>query len=571
MNEFIRKILNQLKELWSKWSNTQKIILFSVIGVSLLAVILLIAFTGKPGMVPLLSSPIQDEVIFNRIVVKLDEEIPGQFQVGSDNVILVSDQKTKRRMIGVLMREDLIPEETDPWAIIDLDRWTLTDFERKVNLRRAITDRLEQFIEALDYVDAAQVMIDLPENSLFTEDQKEYTASIQITPKPGFDNDPERRKKLEGIQKLVRLSISGLQDENIVITDQSGRIMNDFEGLAEVDRLELTSRELKQKQKLEQDYKREVLAALREFYTSDRLTIIKLDIDFDTSKETSHTKEHFPITMIPDNPRTPYDESEKVVSATISAEESERHWKGTGINPEGPPGQEGQTPPDYKDLSNYVGELDEEKTIRNEAINVKETAREERPWNIKRLTVGIAIDGITQWRYDEKGEVVILPDGSIEREYIPVPDEELDKVEALVEGAVGYSQERGDVVTVEHLRKDRRAQFKDEDDLFRRRKQTRETIFWALIGIGALLVIAILARMFSKYLERKRLEREEELARQHQAMREAALRSAEEAGEDVELSIEERARQEMQENAVNMAREHPEDVAQLIRTWLMEE
>ena len=140
-----------------------------------------------------------------------------------------------------------------------------------------------------------------------------------------------------------------------------------------------------------------------------------------------------------------------------------------------------------------------------------------------------------------------------------------------MEGAVGYSQERGDVVTVEHLRKDRRAQFKDEDDLFRRRKQTRETIFWALIGIGALLVIAILARMFSKYLERKRLEREEELARQHQAMREAALRSAEEAGEDVELSIEERARQEMQENAVNMAREHPEDVAQLIRTWLMEE
>jgi flagellar M-ring protein FliF len=54
-------------------------------------------------------------------------------------------------------------------------------------------------------------------------------------------------------------------------------------------------------------------------------------------------------------------------------------------------------------------------------------------------------------------------------------------------------------------------------------------------------------------------------------MREAALRSAEEAGMEVEMSIEERARQEMQENAINMAREHPEDVAQLIRTWLMEE
>ena len=81
----------------------------------------------------------------------------------------------------------------------------------------------------------------------------------------------------------------------------------------------------------------------------------------------------------------------------------------------------------------------------------------------------------------------------------------------------------------------------------------------------------IFFRMLSKYLERKRREKEEELARQHQAMREAALRSAEEQGMEVELSIEDRARQEMQENAVNMAREHPEDVAQLIRTWLVEE
>jgi flagellar M-ring protein FliF len=37
---------------------------------------------------------------------------------------------------------------------------------------------------------------------------------------------------------------------------------------------------------------------------------------------------------------------------------------------------------------------------------------------------------------------------------------------------------------------------------------------------------------------------------------------------DVEMSVAERARLEMQENAINMAREHPEEVAQLIRTWL---
>ena len=54
-------------------------------------------------------------------------------------------------------------------------------------------------------------------------------------------------------------------------------------------------------------------------------------------------------------------------------------------------------------------------------------------------------------------------------------------------------------------------------------------------------------------------------------MREAALRAAEEEGVDVELSLEEKARLELQENATNLARERPDDVAALLRTWLAEE
>jgi flagellar M-ring protein FliF len=84
-------------------------------------------------------------------------------------------------------------------------------------------------------------------------------------------------------------------------------------------------------------------------------------------------------------------------------------------------------------------------------------------------------------------------------------------------------------------------------------------------------LIFIVFRLVSREIERRRRLREEELARQHQAMREAALRSAEEETSEVEMSVEDRARLELQEHAINIAREHPEDVAQLIRTWLMEE
>ena len=65
--------------------------------------------------------------------------------------------------------------------------------------------------------------------------------------------------------------------------------------------------------------------------------------------------------------------------------------------------------------------------------------------------------------------------------------------------------------------------------------------------------------------------REEELARQQQAMREAALRAAEEESAQLELSPEDRARKELMEHASQMAKEKPEIVAQLLRTWMAEE
>jgi flagellar M-ring protein FliF len=289
------------------------------------------------------------------------------------------------------------------------------------------------------------------------------------------------------------------------------------------------------------------------------------------SKQTVKTEEHFPVTMKKDNPRTPFDESEVVPSITLSKEVKEEHFEGTGFNPEGPPGQEGQTPPAYKDLSNLVGKYDQSSLIQNEVVNKKSTFEEKSPWSIERITTGVAIDGVWRRVYNEKGEVEVNPDGSIKREYIPVSEEDLRKAESLIKDAVGYNRDRGDSVTVEHIPFDRTAQFAAEDEQLRRQRQLRTTIISVIIGIGAIIFAAILYRLIAKELERRRRLREEELARQHQAMREAALRRAEEEGAEVELSVEERARMEMQENAINMAREHPEDVAQLIRTWLLEE
>ena len=155
--------------------------------------------------------------------------------------------------------------------------------------------------------------------------------------------------------------------------------------------------------------------------------------------------------------------------------------------------------------------------------------------------------------------------------YTPVSDEDLAKALTLVQHAVGYSTARGDTVTVQHIPFDRSDEFKAEDAEYRRQQQIQQTLLYSIIALIILIAAFFIYRAIAKELERRRRLREEELARQHQAMREQTLRQAEEEGIDVEMSVQERARMEMQENAKNMAREHPEDVANLIRTWLAEE
>ncbi|MEJ5189158.1 MAG: flagellar basal-body MS-ring/collar protein FliF, partial [Breznakiellaceae bacterium] len=400
-------------------------------------------------------------------------------------------------------------------------------------------------------------------------DQNPVTASVIITPRPGSDITTNR-KKIEGIQKILKFAVEGLKDENIVITDQNGLVLNDFAGMADLDRLEITKREQRLVQSLEAQYRAAVLKALQQIYTPDRVRDLNIKIEMDMSKKSIQTEEFFPITLKPDNPDTPYDDSEITPSITRSQSSSTTKWEGTGFNPEGPAGVEGQTPPAFKDMSNLYGKVEQTTLTKNEEINRRQI-QEDRSPTINRVTVSVNIDGRWKLKYNEKGEPIINPDNSLAREYIPIPEEELKKAQALVQDAIGYNRARGDSVTVQNIQFDRTKQFAEEDAAYLRRRQFQTTMVLLLAGIALLLLSFIIFRIVSRELERRRRLREEELSRQHQMMRESALRQAEEEGVEVSMSVEERKRLELQENAINMAKEHPEDVAQLIRTWLMEE
>lgn len=567
MNEQFKNLKTKLGTLWGRWTGVQKGIIIGVTVLALVLVVVLMRWSSKPTTAPVLDMAITDTELRDKILLRLNEE-NVKTSVSSDGIISVSDEKTARRMRSILIREDLIPKNASPWAIFDVERWTRTDFERKIDVRRAVIEEVRRHIKALDDIDDASVVVNMPEKALFQSEQNPVTASVVLYPAPGSDVS-SNRKKVEGIQKILKLAVEGLKDENITIADNTGAVLNDFGAMKDMDRLSLIERQQRLIAKLEREYESKILIALQKIYGIDRVRELNIKIDMDMSERSAVTRELRPTVLKADNPSTPYDDSEIVKSITVSSETAQTIWEGSGINPEGPSGVEGQTASSYKDASNITGRSTQTINKTNEEISRRDSTEVISP-ELGRRTVSVNIDGSWIKKRDDKGNYIIK-DGSIEREYIEIPDAELRQTVKIVQDAIGFDATRKDSVTVANIKIDRTGQFDEEDAAYFRAQQRQKVILLSLAGIALVLLLFILYRIVRRELERRRRIKEEEALRQAQLERERILWEAEQANADVSMTVEERHRLELQENAINIAREHPEDVALLIRTWLMEE
>lgn len=570
MNEWFKNMIEKFQNFWKTSSVIVKVI---VIGIALAvvgAVIFAVNVSGSDSTVRLFPQAVTDESVRNQILDRVAQE-NVQVYVNDEGVISVNDEKTARRIRTLLSVEGLAPSNYDPFAEFYNRSWSTTDAEQNVRRKNAISAALKQHLESLSDIDVAFVTLVLPDKALFASEQNPVTASIAIRPSRTSDILSDRRK-VKGIQDYILKAVEGLSAENLTIIDQNGHILNDFEGMAESDRVSIIEKQQKLIRKMEAQLEAKVLAALQNNYTSDRITDVIAHYEMDMSEKHSDSTIYSPIQIRPDNPDTPYDDSEYRDTLPISQQTVTKEWQGTGYNPEGPAGVEGQTPPVYSDVSNVIGKSTETGVSQNNVINTTHITEKVAP-QPGRITISANIDGVWKLKKDPKTHEYIIneEDGSLVREYTPISPEDLAKIKEYVEAAVGFSKSRNDIVTITNIPIDHTQEFREFDEAYFKKLQTRRTILLVLAAVAVVLIGFILFRIISKEIERRRRAREEELLRQQQLAREQALWEAKDEAQTVTMSVEESRRAELQENAINMAKEHPEDVAMLIRTWLMEE
>ena len=105
--------------------------------------------------------------------------------------------------------------------IFDKGDFTSTKEDKKIRLTRAINGELARLIRKIKPIENASVFISIPEQTMFASNQKPVTATVQIVIPSGEKLD---QLKVKAISNLLLGSVSGLEAENISITDTNGNV-----------------------------------------------------------------------------------------------------------------------------------------------------------------------------------------------------------------------------------------------------------------------------------------------------------------------------------------------------------
>ena len=105
--------------------------------------------------------------------------------------------------------------------IFDKGDFTSTKEDKKIRLTRAVNGELSRLIRKIKPIENASVFISIPQETMFTSQQKPITATVQIVIPAGEKLEP---LKVKAITNLLLGSVAGLENENVSITDTNGNV-----------------------------------------------------------------------------------------------------------------------------------------------------------------------------------------------------------------------------------------------------------------------------------------------------------------------------------------------------------
>lgn len=504
----MNNVLESIKGTWGKLSRPMQLgVGVFVLGV-FLSLVLLGLFSRTEYQVLFSSLGVEDA---GAVVSALQERgTPYKLTDGGSTVWVPEEDVFESRI--ALATSGVPTGGVVGFEIFNTTRLGETEADRQLRYQWALQGELTRTIRQINEVADARIHIVLPRRSLFVQESQSATASVLLQLNPGAQLTAGQ---VRAIANLVATSVEGLTPENVTIVDSRGTVLNS-PSMMELggnvsDRFEM-------QWLYEQQLENSVVAMLERIYGFGNVVArINAVLDFAHLEQYNETF-------------SPINRGEGLVRSSQSAEES---YSGTSTGAGGVPGVDSNVP-GYVFLEEEGGttEWQRSEDITNYELNRTETWTTTPPGQVTNLAVSVWING-------------------------DLTPTQLASIEESVIRATGLRTDRGDNVYVASVPFEVSPFVGDLPTL---EVSTGVPLYW-VIALGILLLLALLFVVFRK---KSPVPEEVPVAASLDIVVDDEL-------PERALTPEERERQTMRKQIEKLAEEKPEDVASLMRTWLVDD
>ena len=529
MKQNLTRTLTRLRTTFMSFTPGQRVV--AVIGGAalVLAAVMVLRWVATPNFAPLYSNLAAEDA--SAIIDELDAQgVPYELAGGGSTIMVPRDQVYSTR---ISLSGQGLPEQggDEGYSLLDNQDISTSEFQEQTDFKRAMEGELARTIEAVDGVNTAVVHLALPPAKVFTDEQDPPTASVLVDTTSGTTFGAEQ---VQAVVHLVASSVDGLEPEKVTVADSSGKVLSADDGAGG---LGASTRD-QQVASFQQQTSQRIQSMLDRVLGPGNSTVqVTADLDFDKSVSESTT-----YSAAADVPP---------LSASTTTEDYEGPAGGGGTT--GVVGPDGQMDPG----ANGAGEdstYNKESTTSDNAVNEVVEHRETAPGSVNSLHVGVVLDSAAAANQGV----------------------DTTAVRDLIAATVGIKAKRGDTVEVTAMTFDRTADEAAAAELAEAAKAEKTAAMWRMvrnIAIGlAIVVILVVAWLQSRKRSRLREERTTYLVEQLRndaAERAAAALETSPALAALETA-EQQAEDELRRDLDKLAADQPEDVAALLRGWLVD-
>jgi len=210
----------KISAVWNKVSLVQRALLAAVVLTFVIVAGLLFHWARQPEMRLLYQDLSAEDV--SRISEKISEKGIA-YKLGDGGAAIYVPKEAVYQLRVDMAREGLPSGDQSGYKLFDDEKIGTSPFVQNINLKRALEDELAKSIQMIEGVIRARVHIVTPEQTLFTSEAGNTTASVVLQLRPGYRLTS---LNIAAITHLVSGSVEQLKPESVTVIDSRGRLLS---------------------------------------------------------------------------------------------------------------------------------------------------------------------------------------------------------------------------------------------------------------------------------------------------------------------------------------------------------